>query len=198
MLFGIARAESAGREALVDRGEIGLGEDDVGRVGVLLHAGGAAGARDRDDVLALGEQPGQGELGDGDALGGGQPAKSVHRFDVLLEVARLPARVGVAHVGGVVLSRGLRGTGDEAAAEGRIGDEADAELVEGGKSCSTSRSKSEYSVCRTETGWTACARRMVCGPASLRPKYLTLPASISSLTVPATSSIGTSGSTRCW
>lgn len=26
-----------------------------------------------------------------------------------------------------------------------------------GKSCSTSRSKSEYSVCRTETGWTACA-----------------------------------------
>lgn len=55
-----------------------------------------------------------------------------------------------------------------------------------GKSCSTSRSNSEYSVCRTETGWTACALRMVCGPASLRPKYLTLPASMSSLTVPAT------------
>ncbi len=60
-------------------------------------------------------------------------------------------------------------------------------------SCSTSRSNSEYSDCRTETGWTACALRMACGPASLRPKYSTSPASISSLTVPATtSSIGTS------
>ncbi|MEO6089486.1 MAG: hypothetical protein ABIQ18_40895 [Umezawaea sp.] len=38
MLVGIAGAESAGREDLVDRGEIGLGEGDVGRVGVFLHA----------------------------------------------------------------------------------------------------------------------------------------------------------------
>jgi hypothetical protein len=84
-------------------------------------------------VLALGEQPGQGELGDGDALGGGQQAEPVHGFDVLLEVAGLPARVGVAEVGGVVLCRGLRGTGDEAAPEGRVGDEADAELFEDGE-----------------------------------------------------------------
>ena len=35
-------------------------------------------------------------------------------------------------------------------------------------------------------------------PASDSPKWRTLPASMSSLTVPATSSIGTCGSTRCW
>ena len=63
---------------------------------------------------------------------------------------------------------------------------------------SGSRHQSEYSLCRAATGWTAWARRMVWTPASERPKCLTLPASISSFTVPATSSIGTFGSTRCW
>ena len=58
--------------------------------------------------------------------------------------------------------------------------------------------QSEYSLCRAVTGWTACARRMFCTPASERPKCRTLPAWISSFTAPATSSIGTFGSTRCW
>ena len=48
------------------------------------------------------------------------------------------------------------------------------------------------------TGWTACARRIVPAAASDMPKCFTLPASMRSLTAPATSSIGTSGSTRCW
>ena len=65
-------------------------------------------------------------------------------------------------------------------------------------SSSGSRHHSEYSLCRAVTGWTAWARRIVCAPASERPKCLTLPASIRSLTAPATSSIGTFGSTRCW
>ena len=63
---------------------------------------------------------------------------------------------------------------------------------------SGSRHQSEYSLCSAVTGWTAWARRMVCTPASESPKCLTLPASISSFTAPATSSIGTFGSTRCW
>ena len=63
---------------------------------------------------------------------------------------------------------------------------------------SGSRHQSEYSLWSAVTGWTACARRMVCTPASDRPKCLTLPCWISSFTVPATSSIGTFGSTRCW
>ena len=44
----------------------------------------------------------------------------------------------------------------------------------------------------------AKARRIVAGPASESPKRSTLPAATSSPTAPATSSIGTAGSTRCW
>jgi hypothetical protein len=62
---------------------------------------------------------------------------------------------------------------------------------------SGSRQNSEYSICSAVTGWTACARRMVRALASDRPKYRTLPAATSYATVPAMSSIGTCGSTRC-
>jgi len=58
--------------------------------------------------------------------------------------------------------------------------------------------QSEYSLWSAVTGWTAWARRIVFAPASERPKCLTLPFWISSFTAPATSSIGTDGSTRCW
>ena len=68
----------------------------------------------------------------------------------------------------------------------------------GRTSCSGARNHSEYSLCSAVTGWTACARRMVRGDPSDRPKWPTLPSAISSRTAPATSSIGTSGSTRCW
>jgi hypothetical protein len=53
------------------------------------------------------------------------------------------------------------------------------------------RVHSEYSFCRAATGCTAWARRTVWAPGSDRPKCLTLPSAIRSLTVPATSSIGT-------
>src|SRR5262245_45361634 len=42
-------------------------------------------------------------------------------------------------------------------------------------SVSGSLHHNEYSFCRAVTGWTACARRMTCTPASERPKCLTLP-----------------------
>ena len=45
----------------------------------------------------------------------------------------------------------------------------------GNTSASGSRHQSEYSLGRAVTGRTACARRMVCAPASDRPKCLTLP-----------------------
>ena len=63
---------------------------------------------------------------------------------------------------------------------------------------SGSRHHSEYSFCTAVTGWTAWARRSVCRPGSDMPKRATLPSWIRSRTVPATSSMGTSGSTRCW
>ena len=65
-------------------------------------------------------------------------------------------------------------------------------------SCSGSRHHSEYSLCSAVTGCTACARRIVAAPASERPKCFTFPSAISSRIVPATSSIGTLLSTRCW
>ena len=65
-------------------------------------------------------------------------------------------------------------------------------------SASGSRHHSEYSLCSAATGWTACARRMTGTPASESPKCRTLPSRINSFTAPATSSIGTAGSTRCW
>jgi hypothetical protein len=59
------------------------------------------------------------------------------------------------------------------------------------------RHQSEYSLWSAVTGCTACARRIVSAPASESPKCLTFPCWIRSRTVPATSSIGTFGSTRC-
>ena len=53
----------------------------------------------------------------------------------------------------------------------------------GRTSASGSRHHSEYSLWSAVTGWTACARRIVCAPASDRPKCFTLPSRISSFTV---------------
>jgi heme exporter protein B len=64
-------------------------------------------------------------------------------------------------------------------------------------SASGFRHHREYSLCSAVTGCTAFARRIVFTPASESPKCLTLPCPIRSFTAPATSSIGTSGSTRC-
>ncbi len=68
----------------------------------------------------------------------------------------------------------------------------------GSTAASGSRVHSEYSLWTAVTGNTACARRIVPAPASDSPKCFTLPAATSSPTAPATSSIGTAGSTRCW
>jgi hypothetical protein len=46
----------------------------------------------------------------------------------------------------------------------------------------------EYSLCKAATGRIACARRIVAAPASDNPKCFTLPDTIKSFTVPATSS----------
>ncbi len=70
--------------------------------------------------------------------------------------------------------------------------------VSGSSSSSGSRDHSEYSVCSAWIGWTACARRIVSGAASDRPRKRTLPCRTSSAIAPTVSSIGTFGSTRCW
>ena len=69
----------------------------------------------------------------------------------------------------------------------------------GRTSASGSRHHSEYSLWSAVTGCTAWARRIVCdaGLGQAEVLDLALPA-IRSFTAPATSSIGTFGSTRCW
>jgi hypothetical protein len=54
------------------------------------------------------------------------------------------------------------------------------------------------SVWTAATGCTACGRRIVFAFASERPKCKTFPSLMTSLIAPATSSIDTFGSTRCW
>ena len=73
--------------------------------------------------------------------------------------------------------------------------EADAQLLRASACISFSGGaiQSEYSLWSAVTGCTACARRIVCAPASDNPKCFTLPSAIRSFTAPATSSIGTSG-----
>ena len=61
-----------------------------------------------------------------------------------------------------------------------------------------SRDQSEYSLCTAVIGCTSFARRIVSAPASLRPMKRIFPASTSSDIAPTVSSIGVSGSTRCW
>ena len=47
-------------------------------------------------------------------------------------------------------------------------------------------------------GWMRCARRMVSADASDNPRCLTFPSSTSRAIAPTVSSMGVSGSTRCW
>ncbi len=91
--LGVAGAEAALRQDLGDGLEAGVGEGQVGGAGVFLDALRAAGAGDRHGVLATGQEPGQGQLGDGGTLGRRELGEPVDGFDVLLEVARLPAGV---------------------------------------------------------------------------------------------------------
>ena len=58
--------------------------------------------------------------------------------------------------------------------------------------------QSEYSVWTAAIGWTSCARRIVLAEASLSPMARTLPSCTNSAIAPTVSSIGVSGSTRCW
>ncbi|ANY09386.1 hypothetical protein AFB00_27630 [Pseudonocardia sp. HH130630-07] len=97
-------------------------------------------------------------------------------------------------------ARTLRGRTDPLRKPRAIGEWATSPIPSSsrvGSRCSVSRAKMEYSACRTETGWTAWARRTPSASVFDSPRWRTLPASTSSFTAPATSSTGTSGSGWC-
>ena len=86
---------------------LGAQLDAVGG-GVLLDAGNALGAGDRGDVVALREQPGQGDLRRCGADLGGDGLDLVDDAQVALEVLAGEARVGLAPV---VVGAAPRGSG---------------------------------------------------------------------------------------
>jgi hypothetical protein len=113
---------------------------------------------------------------------------------LLSEPGQTAAQVGVREG-----CRAVDCAGEKAFAERAERHQTDAELEQGRHDLGFGLAPPQRdSLCSAVTVWTAWARRMTSTPASERPKCVTLPASMSSFTVPATSSIGTSGPTRCW
>ena len=199
--LGVARALRGDlRCSGLDLPQVVGGELDVGGGDVLLEPVQLRGAGDRDDPRLLGEQPGERDLRRRCTLPLARRRSSSStnaRFALRASASKRGTVLRKSELSKVVVSSifpvrkplpsGLKGTKPipSSSSVGRI-------------ASSGSRHQSEYSLCSAVTGWTAWARRIVCTPASERPKCRTLPSAISSLTVPATSSIGTFGSTRCW
>src|SRR4051812_8452031 len=102
----------------VQLGQVALGQVDAGRHGVLVQVTALLRARDRDDVLALGERPGDGDLGRGRAEPVGHRTHDVDDAQVVLQDAFLEPRHPAAQV--VVLKARLRDrAGEEPPAERR-------------------------------------------------------------------------------
>src|SRR3954463_8445791 len=89
--FGVAQARGLGQR-LRDRAQLIAGQLHVGGRHVLLEVGAALGARDRDDVVALVQDPRERELARGHALAGGELLEPGDEVEVLLEVLALEAR----------------------------------------------------------------------------------------------------------
>src|SRR5215470_15954968 len=108
-------------------------EPNFQRGHVLVHPALALGAGDGNDVRSLSEEPGEHELGRRAALLGREFLDAVHELDVVLEVLLLEARVVAASIAlGDVLEL-LELSGEQAAPDGRVGDEGDAELTTHGQ-----------------------------------------------------------------
>src|SRR5262245_34391188 len=119
------------RKRLLECLHLGVAQCDVDRGRVLLEIFAPLGARDRYDIVAARQQPGECDLRHGDAALLRRRLERPEQREVLLEVALLEARMGVAAVAcDEVVALG-KGAAEEAAPERRIGHEADAELFQG-------------------------------------------------------------------
>ena len=170
----------AGRRDRLEPGEVVGGELD-GRGGdVVLQVGPPLGARDRDDVRALGEHPGQRQLAGAStpfSSASARTASTSRRFAG--ERVALEARVGAPEVVlAEVVAAGDR-AGEEAAAERAVGHDADPVLagdptVPTPPPASRSRVHSDHSLCSAAIGWTATARRMRGGAGLRQPEVADL------------------------
>src|SRR5271170_4494666 len=186
------------RGGALDLAQILRRELDGERADVFLQTDQLRGAWDRYDPRLLSKQPGERNLSRRRLLPFGDVADQIDQGLVSLErlggEARQPASEVVALEGRFLIHR----AGQVALAERAVGTKPiPSSSSTGSVSSSGRRHHREYSLWSAVTGWIAWARRIVPTPASESPKCLTLPCRIRSLTAPATSSIGTLGSTRC-
>jgi hypothetical protein len=107
---------AGGRGEVVEFADLLCGQFDAVGGGVLLDPGDPSGAGDRGDVVALGQQPGQGYLRRRGAGIGGDRFDLVGDLQVVLEVLAGEARVGRAPVAVVELPGGADRPGEEAVA----------------------------------------------------------------------------------
>src|SRR5262249_29493304 len=131
---GIARPGArADRRRLGDALQVGGGELHLERGEVLVYALRALRAGDRDDVLALREQPREHELRRRALLLVRDLLQAAPHRDVRVEVLGLEARVREAAVALGQVALAVPRAGEHAAAERRVGDERDAELAAAGE-----------------------------------------------------------------
>ncbi len=81
-----------GRDRLVDCGQLILAQDDIGSGNVLFEVADLLGAWDGDDVVALRQDPGKGELTRRAALGGRDRADLADELEVVVEGCPLEPR----------------------------------------------------------------------------------------------------------
>src|SRR5581483_2338154 len=106
---------------------------DLERRGVLLQMGDPGRSRNRDDVGAAGEKPGEREPGGLHLFIGGDPLDLFYQVEVPLEVLPLKAGEDPPPVVRLQIVDAFDLSAQESPAERAVGDEADAELPAGRK-----------------------------------------------------------------
>ena len=143
-------------------------------------------AGDRHDVVALVQQPGERDLRRRRALPRRDLAHHRRRPHVGVEVLALVARIAAAEVALRILLGALDPRRSEIRGRAELNGTRPmpSSRSSGMMRGSRLRSHSEYSLCSAEIGCTACARRMVCSPASDSPRKRTFPSRTSSAIAP--------------
>src|SRR5579885_2592691 len=126
---GIAGAGGgAHRDRLADLRRLVGAQRYVERAEIFLQPLDALGAGDRDHVVALRQQPGEAELGDGAALVGGDRLDALDQGAVPGEVLALETGMPPARIAGREVGEIRNHAGQQAAPERGVGDKGDAEL----------------------------------------------------------------------
>src|SRR5947199_1142324 len=185
---------------LLDLAQVGRCQLQVHGAKILLEARQFLRARNRDNPRLLREQPGERDLRRRRAFPLRDTFHEVDQCHVCRTGVRGEARRYAAKVFRVECRRRVDRSGEKASAQRTARNEADAKLLARRQHAIALRVARPQRILALHGGHRP---HRVCATDGLRagperPKYRTLPCVISSFTVPATSSMGTFRSTRCW